>query len=160
MTQEVRSGSNERLYVKKFGGTSVGSIERIEVIAEQIAKAQLSGEHQVLVLSAMAGETNRLFALAGQIDPEASAREMDMLVSTGEQVSIALMAMALAKRGVKAKSLNAAQVQIHTNSQFGRASIERVDVQYLLELLTQGIIPIVAGFQGRDQFGEVTTLGR
>ncbi len=109
MTQEVRSGSNERLYVKKFGGTSVGSIERIEVIAEQIAKAQLSGEHQVLVLSAMAGETNRLFALAGQIDPDASAREMDMLVSTGEQVSIALMAMALAKRGVKAKSLNAAR---------------------------------------------------
>ncbi|MBO2675882.1 aspartate kinase [Shewanella algae] len=160
MTQEVRSGSNERLYVKKFGGTSVGSIERIEVIAEQIAKAQLNGEHQVLVLSAMAGETNRLFALAGQIDSDASAREMDMLVSTGEQVSIALMAMALAKRGVKAKSLNAAQVQIHTNSQFGRASIERVDVQYLLELLAQGIIPIVAGFQGRDQFGEVTTLGR
>jgi aspartate kinase len=152
--------SSSKLYVKKFGGTSVGSIARIEHIADKVAKAFFEGERQVIVLSAMAGETNRLFALAGQVDPKAHARELDMLVSTGEQVSIALMAMALHKRGVKAKSLTGDQVQIHTNSQFGRASIESVDTDYLQALLSQGVIPVVAGFQGRDSNGEMTTLGR
>jgi aspartate kinase len=157
---EKRKLSGSKLFVKKFGGTSVGSIERIEVVAEQIAKSAHSGEQQVLVLSAMAGETNRLFALAAQIDPRASARELDMLVSTGEQVSIALMAIALQRRGIKAKSLTGDQVQIHTNSQFGRASIEHVDTAYLESLLADGIVPIVAGFQGIDPHGDVTTLGR
>lgn len=152
--------SCSKLYVKKFGGTSVGSIERIEVIADRIAKAHFENERQVLVLSAMAGETNRLFALASEIDPMAHSRELDMLVSTGEQVSIALMAMALQKRGVKAKSLTGMQVQIHTNSQFGRASIEQVDTDYLHVLLAQGVVPVVAGFQGCDSQGDVTTLGR
>jgi len=132
---EKRKLSGSKLFVKKFGGTSVGSIERIEVVAEQIAKSAHNGELQVLVLSAMAGETNRLFALAAQIDPRASARELDMLVSTGEQISIALMAMALQRRGIKARSLTGDQVQIHTNSQFGRASIESVDTEYLTSLL-------------------------
>ncbi|MCL1090021.1 aspartate kinase [Shewanella profunda] len=157
---EKRKLSRSKLFVKKFGGTSVGSIERIEVVAEQIAKSARSGEQQVLVLSAMAGETNRLFALAAQVDPRASARELDMLVSTGEQVSIALMAIALQRRGIKAKSLTGDQVQIHTNSQFGRASIENVDTGYLESLLDDGIVPIVAGFQGIDPNGDVTTLGR
>lgn len=157
---EKRKLSRSKLFVKKFGGTSVGSIERIEVVAEQIAKSARSGEQQVLVLSAMAGETNRLFALAAQVDPRASARELDMLVSTGEQVSIALMAIALQRRGIKAKSLTGDQVQIHTNSQFGRASIEHVDTGYLESLLDDGIVPIVAGFQGIDPNGDVTTLGR
>jgi len=157
---EKRKLSGSKLFVKKFGGTSVGSIERIEVVAEQIAKSAHNGELQVLVLSAMAGETNRLFALAAQIDPRASARELDMLVSTGEQISIALMAMALQRRGIKAKSLTGDQVQIHTNSQFGRASIEHVDTAYLTSLLNDGIVPIVAGFQGIDPNGDVTTLGR
>lgn len=157
---EKRKLNRSKLFVKKFGGTSVGSIERIEVVAEQIAKSARSGEQQVLVLSAMAGETNRLFALAAQVDPRASARELDMLVSTGEQVSIALMAIALQRRGIKAKSLTGDQVQIHTNSQFGRASIEHVDTGYLESLLDDGIVPIVAGFQGIDPNGDVTTLGR
>lgn len=157
---EKRKLSSSKLFVKKFGGTSVGSIERIEVVAEQIAKSAHSGEQQVLVLSAMAGETNRLFALAAQIDPRATARELDMLVSTGEQISIALMAIALQRRGIKAKSLTGDQVQIHTNSQFGRASIEHVDTAYLASLLADGIVPIVAGFQGVDAHGDVTTLGR
>ncbi|QYJ72608.1 aspartate kinase [Shewanella sp. FJAT-51649] len=157
---EKRKLSGSKLFVKKFGGTSVGSIERIEVVAEQIAKSAHNGELQVLVLSAMAGETNRLFALAAQIDPRASARELDMLVSTGEQISIALMAMALQRCGIKARSLTGDQVQIHTNSQFGRASIERVDTAYLTSLLNDGIVPIVAGFQGIDPNGDVTTLGR
>jgi len=157
---QKRKLSGSKLFVKKFGGTSVGSIERIEAVAEQITKSAHNGEQQVLVLSAMAGETNRLFALAAQINPRASARELDMLVSTGEQVSIALMSMALQRRGIKAKSLTGDQVQIHTNSQFGRASIERVDTEYLQSLLADGVVPIVAGFQGIDPQGEVTTLGR
>lgn len=157
---EKQKLSSSKLFVKKFGGTSVGSIDRIEVVAEQIAKSAHGGEKQVLVLSAMAGETNRLFALAAQIDPRASARELDMLVSTGEQISIALMAMALQRRGIKAKSLTGDQVQIHTNNYFGRASIESVDTAYLESLLADGIVPIVAGFQGIAPNGDITTLGR
>lgn len=148
------------LYVKKFGGTSVGSIERIEILAEQIAQSYHAGERQVVVLSAMAGETNRLVALGGKIDPSGSAREMDMLLSTGEQISIALMAMALHKRRINAISLTGGQVKIRTNSQFGRASIEQIDTDYLLDLLEQGIVPVIAGFQGRNNLGEITTLGR
>lgn len=155
-----QSLSQSKLYVKKFGGTSVGSIERIEVLAERIASAYQAGERQVIVCSAMAGETNRLIALGGQISPFGDPREMDMLISTGEQVSIALMAMALQKRGVPARSLTGDQVQIHTNSQFGRAAIEQVDSGYLQQLLAEGIVPVVAGFQGRNPNGEVTTLGR
>ncbi|MCL2912865.1 aspartate kinase [Shewanella corallii] len=149
-----------KLYVKKFGGTSVGSIERIEALAERIAKAYQAGERQVIVCSAMAGETNRLIALGGQVTAYGDPREMDMLISTGEQISIALMAMALQKRGIPARSLTGDQVQIHTNSQFGRAAIEQVDTDYLEQLLEQGIIPVVAGFQGRNPNGDVTTLGR
>lgn len=152
--------NNNPLYVKKFGGTSVGSIERIEAVADKIAQCYLQGQQQVIVLSAMAGETNRLIELASQIDPRGNARELDMLISTGEQVSIALMTMALQKRGVPAKSLTGDQVQIHTNSHFGRASIEKVDSTYLASLLSENIIPIVAGFQGRNCDGDVTTLGR
>ncbi|WP_025821162.1 aspartate kinase [Shewanella marina] len=149
-----------KLLVKKFGGTSVGSIERIEVIADKIADAFHAGEQQVVVLSAMAGATNHLFALADQIDPHANARELDMLVSTGEQVSIALMAMALQKRGIKAKSLTGAQVSITTNNQFGRASIEQIDCSQISELLAAETIPVIAGFQGVTGDGDITTLGR
>ncbi|QSX36227.1 MULTISPECIES: aspartate kinase [Shewanella] len=149
-----------KLYVKKFGGTSVGSLERIEAVADAIAKAHFNGEQQVLVLSAMAGETNRLFALAAEVDPKAHPRELDMLVSTGEQVSIALMTMALSKRGVKARSLCGGQVKILTNSQFGRAAIDKVETEYLKALLDSGVLPVVAGFQGVDPQGDITTLGR
>ncbi|MCF1429478.1 MAG: aspartate kinase [Shewanella sp.] len=155
-----RSLSQSKLYVKKIGGTSVGSIERIEVLADRIAQAHQLGVRQVIVCSAMAGETNRLISLGGQITPYGDPREMDMLISTGEQVSIALMAMALQKRGVSARSLTGDQVQIHTNNHFGRASIEKVDTHYLQQLLSEGIVPVVAGFQGRNPLGDVTTLGR
>ncbi|WP_372871740.1 aspartate kinase [Shewanella sp.] len=146
--------------MKKFGGTSVGTFERIDAVADAIARAHFSGERQVLVLSAMAGETNRLYAMAANIDTMAPSRELDMLVTAGEQVSIALMAMALHRRGVKACSLLGSQVKVRTNSQFGRASIESVDTELLMQLLDDGIIPVVAGFQGVDAQGCVTTLGR
>ncbi|MGL4472961.1 MAG: aspartate kinase [Shewanella sp.] len=145
--------------MKKFGGTSVGSIERIEAVAEQIAHAYHNGEQQLIVLSAMAGETNRLLSLGAAINPHANAREMDMLVATGEQVSIALMAMALHKRGIAARSLIAGQIKITTDAHHGRAKIERIDTELLNELLAADIIPIVAGFQGVQQ-ADITTLGR
>ncbi|WP_126166177.1 aspartate kinase [Shewanella khirikhana] len=148
------------IYVKKFGGTSVGSFERIDAVADAIARAHFSGERQVLVLSAMAGETNRLYAMAANVDTVAPARELDMLVTAGEQVSIALMAMALHRRGVNARSLLGSQVKVRTNSQFGRASIESVDTELLTQLLDDGVVPVIAGFQGVDAAGEVTTLGR
>nr|WP_276312994.1 aspartate kinase [Shewanella zhuhaiensis] len=148
------------IYVKKFGGTSVGSFERIDAVADAIARAHFSGERQVLVLSAMAGETNRLYAMAANVDTVAPARELDMLVTAGEQVSIALMAMALHRRGVNARSLLGSQVKVRTDSQFGRASIESVDTELLTQLLDDGVVPVIAGFQGVDAAGEVTTLGR
>ncbi|MBT1443365.1 aspartate kinase [Shewanella sp. JM162201] len=149
-----------KINVKKFGGTSVGSFERIEAVADAIARAHHEGERQVLVLSAMAGETNRLYAMAANIDPVASARELDMLVTAGEQVSIALMAMALERRGIKARSLLGSQVKIRTNNQFGRASIELVETNGLIGLLDAGVVPVIAGFQGVDGEGNITTLGR
>ncbi|MBV7316901.1 aspartate kinase [Shewanella sp. NIFS-20-20] len=151
--------SGSELIVKKFGGTSVGSIERIEAVAEQIAQAFYQGEQQLIVLSAMAGETNRLLSLGAAIDSHASSRELDMLVATGEQVSIALMAMALHKRGIAAKSLIAGQISIMTDANHGRAKIERIDTSTLTALLADNVIPIVAGFQGCHQ-GNITTLGR
>ncbi|MFQ6371195.1 aspartate kinase [Shewanella sp. YIC-542] len=157
-TAPVHRGS--RLYVKKFGGTSVGSLERIGVVAEQIAEAYRLGEHQVIVCSAMAGETNRLYALAQQLGGEAPARELDMLVATGEQVSIALLCIALQQRGVNARSLLASQVPIRTSSMHGAADIEQIDSHHLQQLLHAGIVPVVAGFQGVDAAGNITTLGR
>ncbi|WP_338592301.1 aspartate kinase [Shewanella khirikhana] len=138
----------------------MGSFERIDAVADAIARAHFSGERQVLVLSAMAGETNRLYAMAANVDTVAPARELDMLVTAGEQVSIALMAMALHRRGVNARSLLGSQVKVRTNSQFGRASIESVDTELLTQLLDDGVVPVIAGFQGVDAAGEVTTLGR
>lgn len=138
----------------------MGSFERIDAVADAIARAHFSGERQVLVLSAMAGETNRLYAMAANVDTVAPARELDMLVTAGEQVSIALMAMALHRRGVNSRSLLGSQVKVRTNSQFGRASIESVDTELLTQLLDDGVVPVIAGFQGVDAVGEVTTLGR
>jgi len=149
-----------RLYVKKFGGTSLGSLERIEIVAEQLAEAYHLGELQVIVCSAMAGETNRLYALAQQLDENASARELDMLASTGEQVSIALLAIALQKRGISARSLLASQLPIRTSASHGAAEITQIETSYLLQLLQEGIVPIIAGFQGINANGDITTLGR
>lgn len=154
------NGASVALYVQKFGGTSVGSLERIEAVADRVACAVRAGDAIVVVLSAMAGETNRLVALAHQVNADPEPREFDLLISTGEQISIALMAMALHKRGISAQALLGDQAQIVTDGRFGKARIEAVRINKLQQLLQQGIVPIVAGFQGRCQAGELTTLGR
>lgn len=148
------------LLVQKFGGTSVGSTDRIERVAELIIRSIQAGHKVVVVVSAMAGETNRLLGLAQQIDPRAASRELDVLAATGEQVTVALLAMALIKRGFPAVSLLADQICIHTDNKFGKARITAVDNQRLWQELEQGHIVVAAGFQGRDFEGNVTTLGR
>ena len=148
------------LLVQKFGGTSVGSIERIEAVAERVIKARQSGHQVVVVLSAMAGETNRLLGLAKQIDEIPTPRELDVLLAAGEQMSIALLAMALNKRGYSAVSLIADQVVIRTDNAFNNATIREVETQRITALLGDDNIVIVAGFQGRDIDGNITTLGR
>lgn len=148
------------LLVQKFGGTSVGSTDRIERVAELIIRSIQAGHKVVAVVSAMAGETNRLLGLAQQIDPKAASRELDVLAATGEQVTVALLAMALIKRGFPAVSLLADQICIHTDNKFGKARITAVDNHRLWQELEQGHIVVAAGFQGRDFEGNVTTLGR
>ncbi|MBY0417314.1 MAG: aspartate kinase [Pararheinheimera sp.] len=148
------------LYVQKFGGTSVGTPERIEAVAEQVIQTVHAGHKVVVVVSAMAGETNRLLGLAHQIDSRPATRELDMLAASGEQVSIALLAMALIKRGHPAVSLLADQIGILTDNKFSRARILSVGTERLWQELEQGHIVIAAGFQGRDIEGNITTLGR
>ncbi|MBH0044514.1 aspartate kinase [Pseudoalteromonas sp. SWXJZ10B] len=148
------------LIVQKFGGTSVGSIERIEAVADLVVKTRQQGHQVVVVLSAISGETNRLINLAKQIDTRPSSRELDVLISTGEQVSVSLLAMAIIKRGHSAVSLLADQVNILTDNMFGKARIEDVAATRLKHELEHNRIAIIAGFQGRDVEGNITTLGR
>lgn len=148
------------LIVQKYGGTSVGSIDRIEAVAERVAKHHTAGDQLIVVVSAMSGETNRLLGLAGEISKTPDPRELDMLVSTGEQVSMALLAMALHKRGIGAISLKGSQVAIKTDSFHSKARIKDIDATRLHTELTDGKVVIVAGFQGVDEQGETTTLGR
>ena len=148
------------LIVQKFGGTSVGSIERIEAVADLVVKTRQQGHQVVVVLSAMSGETNRLINLAKQIDTRPSSRELDVLISTGEQVSVSLLAMAIIKRGHSAVSLLADQVNIQTDNMFGKARIEDIAATRLKHELEHNRIAIIAGFQGRDVEGNITTLGR
>ncbi|MDP1519924.1 aspartate kinase [Porticoccus litoralis] len=148
------------LIVQKYGGTSVGTTERIEAVAEKVHAFRERGEDVVVVVSAMSGETNRLIALAKDIHPDPSAREMDVLVSTGEQVTIALLCMALQKRGCDARSYTGGQVRILTDSAHSKARIEEIDAHRMQEDLTAGRVVVVAGFQGVDGGGNITTLGR
>ena len=148
------------LIVQKFGGTSVGSIERIEQVADKVAKFRANGHSIVVVVSAMSGETNRLIGLAHEVQERPVPREMDVLVSTGEQVTTALLAMALDKRGVKAKSYNGSQVRILTDDAHTKARIKEIDDARLHADLDQGYVIVVAGFQGVDENGNITTLGR
>ena len=148
------------LIVQKYGGTSVGTPERIRAVARRVARYKSLGHQIVVVVSAMSGETNRLIGLAKEIMAEPDPRELDVMVSTGEQVTIALLAMALIKRGYPAVSLLADQICIHTDNKFGKARITAVDNQRLLQELEQGHIVIAAGFQGRDIEDNITTLGR
>jgi len=148
------------LIVQKYGGTSVGSIERIEAVAERVAKHHAAGDQLIVVVSAMSGETNRLLGLAGEISETPDPRELDMLVSTGEQVSMALLAMALHKRGIGAISLKGSQVAIKTDSFHSKARIKDIDATRLHAELAESKVVIVAGFQGVNERGETTTLGR
>ena len=148
------------LLVHKYGGTSVGTIERIHRVADKVAKAREEGHSLVVVLSAMSGETDRLIKLAHEVTNNPDEREMDMLLSTGERVTIALLAMELRGRGVDARSFTGRQVGIITDSSHTQARIARVTADRIREALKQGIIPIVAGFQGINEQSDVTTLGR
>ncbi len=148
------------LIVQKYGGTSVGSVERIKNVANKVAKWQKAGNDVVVVVSAMSGETNRLTALAHEIDPHPSSRELDVLLSTGEQVTIALLAMALHELGIDAKSYTGAQVHIRTDDVHGKARIKDIEHGKISQDLAAGRVVVVAGFQGADACGNITTLGR
>ncbi|MFT0212941.1 aspartate kinase [Pseudomonas sp. F1_0610] len=148
------------LIVQKFGGTSVGSIERIEQVAAKVRKFREEGHQVVVVVSAMSGETNRLLGLAKQITSKPSLREMDMMVSTGEQVTIALLAIALMKQGMPAISFTGTQVPIVTDSSYSKARILSIDESKIRTELDVGKVVVVAGFQGVDEQGHITTLGR
>ena len=148
------------LIVQKYGGTSVGSVERIGAVADRILKCHQDGHQLIVVVSAMSGETNRLIGLARALTLQPSPRELDVLVSTGEQVSMALLTMALHSRGIDALSLKGSQVAITTDSVHSKARIQSIDDRRLRAELDQGKVVVVAGFQGVDQNGETTTLGR
>jgi aspartate kinase len=148
------------LIVQKYGGTSVGSIDRILAVAEKVKRHREQGNQVVVVVSAMSGETNRLIGLAGEISDENDPREMDMLVSTGEQVTIALLSMALQKIGCPARSYTGGQVHILTDSAYSKARIRDIDGARVRADLDAGRVVVIAGFQGVDENGSITTLGR
>ena len=148
------------LIVQKYGGTSVGTTERIRSVAGRIAKFKAAGHQLVVVVSAMSGETDRLISLAKEVQPDPDPREFDVVVSTGEQVTIGLLCMALLERGVKARSYTGGQVRILTDSSHTKARIRKIDEERMRADLTDGRLVVVAGFQGVDAEGNVTTLGR
>jgi len=148
------------LIVQKYGGTSVGSPERIKHVAQRVARFVSQGHKIVVVVSAMSGETNRLITLAKEVALNPDPRELDVMVSTGEQVSIALVSMALMQLGLKAKSYTGAQVRILTDSAFTKARILNIDQVNIRADLDAGCVVVVAGFQGIDEAGNITTLGR
>ena len=149
-----------KLVVKKFGGTSVANAERIEAVADIVEQTINEGNRVTVVLSAMGSNTDELIKLAKEINPEPDLREYDALVSTGEQVSVALLAMALLKRGIQGKSYTAYQLGIKTNSSHSRARILDVDVKKITKELKEGVVPVITGFQGMNELGDITTLGR
>jgi aspartate kinase len=148
------------LYVQKYGGTSVGSVERIQQVADKVKGFRDQGHDIVVVVSAMSGETNRLISMANEMQEKPSPREMDVLVSTGEQVTIALLCMALSERQCPARSYTGGQVKIQTDSSHTKARIQNIDVDNMRRDLNGGRVVVVAGFQGVDDEGNITTLGR
>jgi aspartate kinase len=148
------------LIVQKYGGTSVGSVARIHAVAAQVRALAARGNQVAVVVSAMGDATDRLIELAREVSPEPDAREMDALLVTGEMVSTALLAMALCNSGCRARSWNALQLPIETTGPAGRARIERVGCEGLKADLAAGVVPVVAGFQGRAANGDMTTIGR
>ena len=162
----ISRGSKEREYltdmviVQKYGGTSVGNVERIKAVAERVARARKSGARVVVIVSAMSGETDKLITLANQATPNPEGREMDLLLSSGERVSAALTAMAISSLGLKAISLTGRQVGIFTDDAHTMAKIEKITGEAVKKSLEKGFVPVIAGFQGITQTSEVTTLGR
>lgn len=148
------------LIVQKYGGTSVGTIERIKAVADRVIANRNKGNQLVVVLSAMSGETNRLIALANEITDRPSLREMDVLVSTGEQVTIALLCLALMSKGINAKSYTGTQIKMLTDDAHGKARILDIQCEQMKQDLAEGTVIVVAGFQGVDEKGNITTLGR
>lgn len=148
------------LIVQKYGGTSVADCKKIENVAERAIACKRDGNDVIVVLSAMSGETNRLIALAKEIDSRPDQRELDVLMATGEQVTVALFAIAAKKRGVNSISFLGSQVPILTTSSFNKARIEKIPADNLRAALNAGMIPVVAGFQGVTSNGDITTLGR
>ncbi len=153
-------GERLALVVQKYGGTSVGDVERIRNVARRVLNTKSQGHQLVVVVSAMAGETDKLIRLAHQVTPAPDERELDVLVSTGEQVSIALLAMALKSMDCDSKSYLGFQIKIATDSVFGKARIASIDSEKILQDLKEGRVVVVAGFQGVDDSGNITTLGR
>ncbi|MCP5206413.1 MAG: aspartate kinase [Hahellaceae bacterium] len=147
-------------YVQKFGGTSVGTVERIAAVADKVKAFRDAGHDSVVVVSAMSGETNRLVSLANAVMEDPTPREMDVLLSTGEQVTIALLCMALNSRGCPAKSYTGSQVRITTDSTHTKARIQSIDEGNIRADIAAGNVVVVAGFQGVDELGNITTLGR
>lgn len=148
------------LIVQKFGGTSVGSVEKIRSVARKVLSARNQGNRMVVVLSAMAGQTDRLIALARDMVSEPDPRELDVLMATGEQTSVALFAMALKSLGCEARSLLGFQVPIHTDHLYGKARISHIETERIFRHLEEGKVVAIAGFQGLEQGGDITTLGR
>lgn len=148
------------LIVQKYGGTSVGSLERIKAVAERIAGTYKKGNHVIVVVSAMAGETDKLISLANQLSPNPDERETDLLLSSGERISAALTAIAIRELGLKAMSFTGRQVGIITDEVHTKAKIERVTAERVKKALEDGVIPVIAGFQGITETSDVTTLGR
>ncbi|WP_220718511.1 aspartate kinase [Agarivorans litoreus] len=148
------------LIVQKYGGTSVGTIERIQAVADRVIRCKEAGDDIVVVLSAMSGETNRLLGLAQEIDENASEREKDVLVSTGEQVTIALLSIALQKKGCDAISMTGDQIRMHTDDAHGKARITNIDDHNIQAHLKDNKVVVIAGFQGRSPDNHITTLGR
>lgn len=148
------------LIVQKYGGTSVGSVERIKAVAQKVKTERAKGHDLIVVLSAMSGETNRLIALAKEVTQNPDARELDVMVTTGEQVTIGLLCIALIDSGVPAVSFTGAQAGIITDDSFGKARIQSIDAEKIRQELKSGKVVVVAGFQGVDEDGNITTLGR
>ena len=148
------------LIVQKYGGTSVGTIERIKNVANRVIRAKNEGHDVVVVLSAMAGETDRLIGLAREAAEEPDARELDVLLATGEQVSIALFCIVVKDMGYRARSLLSYQARIFTDQAYGRARISEIRTEPIWHSLYKGVVPVIAGFQGLDARGNITTLGR
>jgi aspartate kinase len=148
------------LIVQKYGGTSVGNIDRIQLVADRVAKVRAAGHDVVVVVSAMAGETDRLLKLAHQVSSSPAEREVDMLLSSGERVTSALLALVLQEKGFNAQALTGRQVGIITDSTHTKAKIERITADRVRESIEKGIIPVIAGFQGINEKSDVTTLGR